>query len=450
MLFRALLAVAVMSVTAMVSARVILNVEPITGGAWDLRTGGGATVAMAPISLGNPAAAATLQVHRPNTPRDAATVKKPYNHTVRAGRGDTLTTMLVRVGIERRDAVNAITALKKHYNPRRIKTGQEITLTFQPEPDGAAPGRFLGMTLAPDFARQVKVTRGEGDAFTATEVEKTLVRSLTRAAGTIENSLFVAGDRAGLPMPILVELIRAYSWDVDFQRDIQRGDSFDVMYEQVTDKNGTVVHTGNIVFAALTLSGTRNAIYRHTTRDKHTDYFDGKGQSIRRALLRTPVDGARLSSRYGRRKHPILGYNKMHRGLDFAAPRGTPIYAAGNGTVRQAGRNGAYGKYVRIRHTGDYSTAYAHLSRFAKGIRGGKRVKQGQVIGYVGSTGRSTGPHLHYEVLKRGRQLNPLRVKMPAGRKLKGKHLKRFQTAKAEIDQRFAALGLETAIASGE
>ncbi len=263
---------------------------------------------------------------------------------------------------------------------------------------------------------------------------------MARAEGVIESSLYVAGRKAGIPNRVLAELIRAYSWDVDFQRDIRSGDGFEVMYERVFDATGKQVFSGPIAFAALTLSGKRHAIYLHTTADGTRDYFDAKGRSARKALMRTPIDGARLSSGFGRRKHPVLGYNKLHRGVDFAAPKGTPIYAAGNGIIVQAGRNGAYGKYVRIRHTARSATAYEHLSGFARGLAKGKRVTQGQIIGYVGTTGRSTGPHLHYEILAGGVRTNPMKVRMPSGKKLKGAELARFQATRAGIERTYGAL----------
>jgi murein DD-endopeptidase MepM/ murein hydrolase activator NlpD len=210
-----------------------------------------------------------------------------------------------------------------------------------------------------------------------------------------------------------------------------------------------VVHSGRIVFIALTLSGTRHALYRHATGDGRNGYFDEKGQSARKALLRTPVDGARLSSSFGRRRHPVLGYTRMHRGLDFRAPPGTPIYAAGKGIVEYVGRNGAYGRYVRIRHNSSSSTAYAHMRRFARGLGKGKRVEQGQIIGYVGSSGRSTGPHLHYEILRGGRQVNPLTVTMPAGPRLKGWEMSRFRYAMSKITRQFADLAVDLAVAGG-
>ncbi len=447
MFLRGVLATALVGIGIIVSTGMALQVDspPVVTG-----TGATAndsdTLALAPLSLGNPAAAATLAVQRPDVPLTTTPEPpEPWSRTIRVDRGETLSGILTDVGVARTDAQAAIAALRGHFDPRRIKPGQAITVTFVPETDDPtrgrtpAPGRFLGFAVAVDYAREVAVRRG-GDGFTASEVEKPLVRTLAHHRGDIRDSLFVAGKRAGLGVPVLVRLIRAFSWDVDFQRDIRRGDAFEVVHERFRDETGETVHEGDILYAALTLSGRRHVLYRHTTEDGTTDYFDDKGRSVRKALLRTPIDGARLSSRYGRRKHPILGYTRMHRGVDFAAPTGTPIYAAGAGTVDYKGRKGGYGRYIRIRHNAEYSTAYAHLSRYARGLGKGKRVKQGEVIGYVGSSGRSTGPHLHYEILRQGRQTNPMKVKMPSGRRLAGAELERFQRARADVDRRVAVL----------
>jgi len=311
------------------------------------------------------------------------------------------------------------------------------------------PGRFLGFEINPDFARSVIIERtATPKGFTARAYKKVLTRELAAAAGTIYGSLFADATRAGVPDPVLIEMVRAYSWDVDFQRDIRPGDRFEVLYEHFLE-GSLKVHEGGVVYAQLTLSGKPLQIYRFAGDDGHSSYFDAAGQNAQKALMRTPINGARLSSGFGRRKHPILGYTKMHRGLDFAAPRGTPIYAAGNGRVEVAGRNGAYGNYVRIRHSGGYSTAYAHLKGFARGLRRGTRVTQGEVIAYVGTTGRSTGPHLHYEILKGGLQANPLKVKMPSGRKLKGAELARFQEVRAAVVARYARLSGAAEIAAG-
>lgn len=219
-----------------------------------------------------------------------------------------------------------------------------------------------------------------------------------------------------------------------------RATGSEIAYERLVDKEGRTVRYGNVVYANLTLSGKSMPIYRYEDSKGNVDYYGPDGQSVRKALLQTPIDGARISSGFGMRHHPVLGYSKMHKGVDFAARRGTPVMAAGDGIVERASRFGSYGNYIRIRHNSTYKTAYAHLKGFAKGIRKGVRVRQGQIIGYVGTTGRSTGPHLHYEVLANNKQVNPKSAKLPAGRKLAGKELKTFQAQLAETTTRIAAL----------
>ncbi len=443
------LAVGVLLTTVLTSAHFILNRHEFAG----IEVGGSpSTLSMAPISLGNPAAAATLKARHPGLPGD--TPPSPVRMTLRAEKGTTLSGLLRGAGVSRNEAETAIAAVRKFFDPRRIKPGQIVTLTFDvtggTRNDTLAPGRFKGMTLSTDYAKQVTVARKGDGTFAAKMIDRPYTRSLVRSEGQIRQSLYLAGTRAGVPLSVLSELIRAYSWDVDFQRDIRAGDGFEVLFEQIRDDMGKTVNTGKIVYAALRLSGEKRAIYLHKTKDGEVGYFNEKGGSARKALLRTPIDGARLSSGFGKRRHPILGYTKMHRGADFAAPRGTPIYAAGNGTVEYAGRKGGYGVYIRIRHNGRYNTAYAHMKGVARGISKGKRVRQGQTIGYVGSTGRSTGPHLHYEILQAGRQVNPLRVKMPSGRKLKGAELAHFQAQRGNIDRKFATLAPETTVASVE
>jgi murein DD-endopeptidase MepM/ murein hydrolase activator NlpD len=230
-----------------------------------------------------------------------------------------------------------------------------------------------------------------------------------------------------------MELIRIYSWDIDFQRSIRSGDKFEVLFERIETNSGKLARYGNILYANLKLGKLSNPLYLFKKNNKIYNHFDEKGHSAKKALMRTPINGARLSSGYGTRRHPILGYNKMHRGVDFAAPIGTPILAAGSGTIVFRSRNGAYGNYIRIRHNSLYSTAYAHLSKFNRSLTKGSRVRQGQVIGYVGTTGRSTGAHLHYEILKRGRQTNPRRVKMPSGTRLGGADLHLFKKTKDRL-----------------
>jgi murein DD-endopeptidase MepM/ murein hydrolase activator NlpD len=356
------------------------------------------------------------------------------SRSLRVARGDTLMAMLTKAGIARTEAHEAITALSEIYSPRRLRPGQEVRLRLA-APGATGPGkRLLALSLQPSVEHDLRVTRTGARGFAAESIARPLLRLAVSAQGRIENNLSVAAREAGLPMPILVELIRVFSFDVDFQREIQPGDGFEVLYEALFEEDGALAKTENVLYASLTLSGRRLDMYGFTPKSGASDFFDPKGQSVRKTLMRTPIDGARLSSRFGMRRHPILGYSRMHRGTDFAAPRGTPIYAAGDGVVEAAGRNGAYGKYVRIRHNSTYKTAYGHMSRIAKGARRGKRVRQGQVIGYVGSTGRSTGPHLHYEVMRQGSQVNPLKIKLPSGEQLKAADLANFHARRAQID----------------
>jgi murein DD-endopeptidase MepM/ murein hydrolase activator NlpD len=246
--------------------------------------------------------------------------------------------------------------------------------------------------------------------------------------------LFNAGVQAGVPHDLLLETIKVLSFEVDFQRDIRAGDQFELFYDIYRDDDGEMAKSGAIDFAKLTLSGKAMSFYRFTPKSGVADLFSADGKSIRRALLQTPVDATRISSGFGMRRHPILGYSTLHRGVDFAAASGSPVQAAGDGVVVAAGPFGSYGNYVRIKHDSSYSTAYAHLQRFARGVRVKSRVHQGEIIGYVGATGRATGPHLHYEVLKNDVQLNPRGLRLPSGETLSGDDMKRFKAQQQDID----------------
>ncbi len=375
---------------------------------------------------------------------------EPTIKKVSVGKGDTLMKVLTRAGADPKESYEAISALSSVFDPRRLKVGQDVELHFMDAANAETEAfKLHSVSLKEDVDREVAAIRSDETGFQAKETVIALEKQMARAGGTIENSLFLSAAQAGIPTKVILDLIRVFSYDVDFQREIQPGDSFEVFFERFVDQNGRPLKEGHIQWASMTLSGTKISLYRHkTTDDGFTDYYNAKGQSVRKTLMRTPIDGARLTSRFGKRKHPILGYTKMHRGADFGAPRGTPIMAAGNGVVEVAGRNGAYGNYIRIRHTSEFKTAYAHMKGFAKKIRKGARVKQGQIIGYVGTTGRSTGPHLHYEVHKNGRQINPLSVKLPAGRKLGGKMLAEFRQQVEKIDQEVAGLPLSRRVAS--
>lgn len=392
-------------------------------------------------------------------PAEAA--PQPVVREVAVESGDNLMAILTRVGVDPGQAHAAITALRKVYNPRRdLNVGDLLQLTLWPGRAEASPaladaekaeGLALdGMVLPVSYDRDVAVTRDPDGGYSASEVERPLERAPVRAEGTINSSLFVDARDAGVPIDVLIELIRIYSFDVDFQREIQPGDRFEVMFEQFRDEAGKPVHNGEVAYARLTLSGTEVPLYRYETSDGTLDWFNAKGESLRKALMRTPIDGARLSSGFGMRKHPILGYSKLHSGTDFAAPSGTPIYAAGSGVIAEIGNKGGYGKYIRIRHNGTYSTAYAHMKGFARGMTSGRRVQQGQVIGYVGTTGRSTGPHLHYEVHRDGSKINPQSVKLPSGETLKGAELARFAKVRDAAERLFASLAPATLVAGNE
>lgn len=354
--------------------------------------------------------------------------------TLTVGRGDTLIGLLVGAGVSRTQAVAALDALGAVYDPRTLKIGQTVMLDFAEEPGGK---RFAGLRFQPDAGHAIGLRRGADGGFSARKDDKAVTRRLVSASVTIRNSLFEAGAEAGVPIPVLLAVIATYSHDVDFQRDFQSGDHFDVLYERFVTESGEVARDGAVLHARLVLSGRELPIYRFEGRDGRPDYFNRQGESVRKALLKTPVDGARVTSRFGARNHPILGYTRMHRGVDFGAPTGTPVYASGNGVVEEAGRRNGFGNYVRIRHNTEIETAYGHLSRFAKGLRRGGRVEQGEVIAYVGATGMATGPHLHYEVLHHGDQVNPLSLDLPVGRKLDGRELEAFQAIAADADRTF-------------
>ena len=359
---------------------------------------------------------------------------------VRVARGDTLMGILLDAGLGRAEAHAAVSALQEVYNPRSLRPGHELVLTFRPGTEDEEDGHFAGLRMQVDVDRNVLVLREGDEEFLAKEEQWELRVDQFAAQGEIASSLYNAAVQGGMPVAVLIQMIRAFSFDVDFQRDIHPGDRFEALFEQQLDDQGKPVREGPLLYAALETSGQQLRIFRYTAQDGETDYFNERGQSVRKTLMLTPIDGARISSGYGMRRHPILGYSRMHRGLDFAAPTGTPIMAAGDGIVTHAGRKGNYGITVELRHPNEFTTLYAHMSRLARGMRVGTRVKQGQVIGYVGSTGMSTGPHLHYEVHLRGEHVNPSSVNSPPGRTLAGKDLELFQAMSKQVQAQYAHL----------
>jgi len=386
--------------------------------------------------------------------------------------GDTLSSLLQAAGAAKDDAVAAVKAISSVYDPRQIRQGFRLTVTLGvPEAKNAPvraavlpissgrdlledkPGRVRLMSLAfkPDVDKEVVARRDQAGAYTAETIQKKLSAQLYRASGVIDASLFMSASAAGVPDRVTSQLMYLFSYDVDFQRDIHSGDSFEVFFTRYFDEFGNPVKSGDILFAALTLNGERMPLYRYQREPgRDPEYFTADGKSIKKSLLRTPIESARVSSGFGMRKHPILGYSKMHKGIDFAAPEGTPILASGDGVIEIAGRAGGYGNYVKIRHTDNYETAYGHMSAYGRGIKAGVRVSQGQVIGYVGTTGRSTGPHLHYEIVIDGVQVNPAGVKLDTNMPLNGRLLAAFERSRSETDQLMAKTPLNAPVETAE
>lgn len=388
---------------------------------------------------------------------DNAELVQQQTLTVTVESGDTLTKLLTETGVSQQEAYRAIEALKEVFSPRDLRVGQEVKLAFKPESRGLysveasdTQPELVSLSLSPDVDREVEVQKTDADEYATLTHERTFEMVDSSAHGTITTSLFEAASKDRVPYNVLSDAVRTLSFDVDFQRDIQRGDEFELLYESYTNEKGEIVKTGDILYISLKTGGEDLSYYRYETGDGDIDYFNSEGQSVRKGLMKTPVDGARVSSGYGMRKHPTQGYTKMHKGVDFAAPTGTPIYAAGDGVVEKAGPFSSYGNYIRLRHNNSYQTAYAHLNGLAKGITAGTRVEQGDIIGYVGSTGRSTGPHLHYEVLQDGVHVNPSDIKLPTGRKLAGSELEDFESHKQEIDLRRQDINTSTQFASRE
>ena len=352
-------------------------------------------------------------------------------------RGSTLQQALIKSGADRGDAHAAMKAVfdSGAIDPKRLQVG--LTAQAFLSTGIANTNRIEALVLRPEPGRQVFVKRS-GDTFLAALLEPRLTAGYRRVTGSIDTSLYQTALSLGSTDEHIAGFASAFAFDIDFQREIHPGDTFEMVFPVWQDERGRPVKTGEIVYAALDGRRETKAYYWHTPSDDGiAAWYDQNGESATRFLMKTPINGARLSSGFGRRRHPISGYTRLHKGTDFAAPRGTPIYAAGHGVIERSSRYGGYGKYVRIRHANGYKTAYAHLSRYGRGIKKGRRVRQGDIIGYVGSTGRSTGPHLHYEVIVNGRHVNAMSLNLPTGRKLANTEgmLPEFLVTKREIDQ---------------
>jgi murein DD-endopeptidase MepM/ murein hydrolase activator NlpD len=403
----------------------------------------------------------------------AGAVPTVETHTITLDSGDTLAGALENAGISADDATAAIAAMAKVYNPRNLRAGLSFDLTYGVQPDTtsnltdpssdndasgdlaeAQPAtpvpvtNLLSVRFSPTVDHDITITRATDGSFSANDAVKQLVPHVHRAGATIDSSLYLSAMRAGIPTDVVVQMIHMFSYKVDFQRDIHPGDSFEVFYDYYYTPEGQPAKEGNISYAMMKLGGKEIALYRYQPDpNQPADYFDAQGQSAKGMLMKTPVDGARITSGFGMRFHPILGYTRMHKGVDFGVPIGTPVMAAGSGTIAFMGWENGYGKFVLLNNGNGYSTAYGHLSRFAPGLHRGSHVRQAQVIAYSGMTGMATGPHLHYEIRINGKQVNPVTVKVADGRKLTGKDLRDFQAMRMHMDNELVATKLETKVA---
>jgi len=358
----------------------------------------------------------------------------PQDETLTIEAGDTLAGLLSRLNISTAQAHQAIEALKKVFNPKDLKVDQDIYVIYEKSQE-SDDNILTFMRMKPDIDHTVEVMLTSGGLYEATRNEIHLTPVNNHITGTIDVSLYADALQAGASPKMLYDMIKALSYDVDFQRDIHKGDTFELFYNSYKDEDTGLERPGELLFAKVTLDGKASELYRFQPKGGVPSYYTATGESTKKALLRTPIDGARLSSGFGNRKHPILGYTKMHKGVDFAAPKGTPIMAAGDGVVERASPYSTYGNYIRISHNKATKTAYAHLCRYAKGIKAGSKVSQGQIIGYVGATGRASGPHLHFELIQNGKHVNPSKATQLPSTKLGGNDLKAFTSHKEKIQR---------------
>ncbi len=350
------------------------------------------------------------------------------NHLVSSG--ENFNNILRRYNVSDKEIKKINTTLSKVQNSNRLKVNQVIKFTV----DQSKDKKIIYLLYPISKTKKIEITRNlNEDYFENKEIITNLKKRIVFTEGIITNSLYKSAENLKIPINLIVEFARIYGFQVDFQRDIRKNDSFQIMYEVFEDENGKIFESGNIIFADLFLRDQSNALYYFKDK-KDGGHYDVNGKSIKKALMKTPINGARLSSSFGMRKHPIDGFTKMHRGTDFAAPKGTPIMASGDGVIIRAKWCGGGGNCIKIKHNSTYSTVYAHMSKFANGMKVGRRVKQGQVIGYVGSTGKSTGPHLHYEVIENGKKINSQTLKLPSGKILKDKNRKIFEVERIKID----------------
>ena len=352
---------------------------------------------------------------------------KRVKHKIQSG--ETFDKVLNNYYVDKKEIIKIKNSLSKSVNLNKLNTKQIIQFTLD-----KTTNKIVNFSYQISNVEKIILERNkENDTFNEKILSIKLNKEIVYTENIILQSLYQAAIDEKIPANTIIDFASIYGFQVDFQRDIRKQDKFQIMYEIFLNEKNEIVETGEILFANLKLSGQDNSLY-YFDNNENEGHYDKNGKSVKKALMKTPINGARLSSPFGMRKHPIDGFNKMHRGTDFAAPMGTPIMASGDGVIKKAGWCGGGGNCVKIKHNSTYQTVYAHMSKFARGIKPGVRVKQGQTIGYVGSTGKSTGPHLHYEVIVNGKKVNSQKLKLPSGKVLKGKERKLFETNKIKLD----------------
>ncbi len=355
--------------------------------------------------------------------------QKKEDREITVKNGDTLISILSGLGLDRNKANNLFYDIKEYYDPRNLRVGQKLKANVTIQNQTGKIVRLNRFVIEPVVGQKIVAILNEQNQYDVTDQKQELIKEVNSAQGEISGPLSVSMQNQGVPNRVVHNFISIFSYGVDFNRDIRKGDKFEIIYENYIDSDGKVVKSGDVLYAALILRKDKIALYRFKDKNGGVDYYNEKGMALKKTLDKKPLAmrNARISSPFGKRFHPILRRHKIHWGVDYAAPRGTPIFAGGDGVVQVAKYNGSYGNYIKIRHNSEFSTAYGHMQRFAKGIRPGVRVKQGDVIAYVGSTGRSTGPHLHYEVIQNGRRVNPRTIRASTGENLSGTNLANFK-----------------------
>ena len=368
--------------------------------------------------------------------------EKDFEKTFIVKKGDNFISILQSVGLSYDEAHKLSLTLKKIYNPANIRIGQKIVISGIYDNKLKKLSSLDNITVFENSIKSYSLFKNDSGIMDAKIIEEELISEVNSASGTISGSLSKSMNKQGVPNKIVQEFVKIFSYSVDFRRDVRKGDKFEIIFENNITKDGKVASYGDILYAGLQLKNEKVALYRYTDAKGNSDYYTEKGQAMKKTLHKKPLSfqNARISSPFGKRKHPIKKRWIIHWGVDYAAPKGTKIFAGGDGVIQIAKYNGGYGNYIKIRHNSEYSTAYGHMWKFAKGIKPGVRVKQGQVIGYVGSTGLSTGPHLHYEVIRNGKRVNPTTIRAATGNNLAGNNLKKFKLMVRDIKSSYSKM----------